>query len=126
MVPFAFPSPAPACERRRLQNANKFFSSVVASGGIGGGGGGGIDADLTVLSGRGRRSATSGGRGGGDARPTPDLEEQLYAVLGALLEASRSHHTSGEGRGGGLRVYLNRSNRSAFLCLQETALKTAR
>lgn len=90
MVPFAFPNPAPACERRRVQSFNKFFSSVVANGGGGGNGDGGIDADLAVLSRRRRRSAAGGGGNTGAARTTPDLEEQLYAVLGALLEASKA------------------------------------
>lgn len=117
MVPFASTTPVPACERRRVRNANHIFFSIMARshgdlfsctsrkcrGGVE------TRADLTttrgvVSSSHKRHRSGSGGNGGGsssgsrgrrarpeDVQPVPDLEEQLYAVLGALLEV-RQHY----------------------------------
>ncbi|CAM9663901.1 unnamed protein product [Laminaria digitata] len=119
MVPFAVRHPYPASERRRVRIATCVFFSIAAggrsdvlyvfgssnSGGSGWGGGGGsgggwgggarIGASST-MGGHGRRR--SGGRGRGEmavaggntkGRSPSKAEEQLYAVLGALLEVAK-------------------------------------
>eukprot|EP00752_Nemacystus_decipiens_P003892 g3574.t1 len=118
MVPFAFPNPTPASERRRVRNASGLLFSIMgadvlsdraagvvggnangsgsnrglaaqpvavrrgASIGVGGNGGGG--------GGSSHRSGGGGGRrAGGPRHSPPNLEEQLYAGLGSLLEAAK-------------------------------------
>ncbi|CAM9953370.1 unnamed protein product, partial [Ectocarpus fasciculatus] len=118
MVPFASPHPTPASERRRVRSAKTFLFSITAgrngtyttfvagNGGSsngGGGGGGGISgaarrpaaAPALAASRRGvSNRCYSRGSGGEEGwaryRYHPrSLEEQLYAGLGALLEAAK-------------------------------------
>lgn len=108
MVPFAFPNPTPASERRRVRNANGLLFSVMGGrttdaakldrkNGGGSGSDGSNPAAPPITGGRG--ASASGGRhrsGGGGARAethVPNLEEQLYAGLGSLLEVSKAAWT---------------------------------
>ncbi|CAN0063710.1 unnamed protein product, partial [Ectocarpus sp. 6 AP-2014] len=115
MVPFASPNPTPASERRRVRSAKTFLFSITAGrngtyttfvagnggGGGGGGGSGGVSgasrrpaAAPAVAPRRGVsnrcRSSSSGEEDYARYRYHPtSLEEQLYAGLGALLEAAK-------------------------------------
>eukprot|EP00903_Cladosiphon_okamuranus_P013428 g12508.t1 len=85
MVPFAFPNPTPPSERRRVRKANCLLFTVT--------GGRTVDVLSDHNTGGGGRNPLSGGGGGGrGARGqgrSPNLEEQLYAGLGCLLEAAK-------------------------------------
>lgn len=142
MVPFAFPNPTPASERRRVRNASGLLFSVVGGratdvlsdrtaggGGRGSGSGSGsgngssngsipgpvapVPTAATVRraasigggggAGPGSSHPSGGGGGGGGRRAaggqshSPNLEQQLYAGLGSLLEvkkASPAHKTN--------------------------------
>lgn len=118
MVPFAFPNPTPPSERRRVRNANSLLFSVMggrttnvlSDRNTGGGGGNGnrngsnpgpaappaTARRRASIGGGGGRSHGSGGGGGGVGGQThsPNLEEQLYAGLGSLLEVSKAERTA--------------------------------
>lgn len=134
MVPFAVTNPSPASERRRVRNASSLFFSVmgrrtaVFAGGDGeaaidynsnlaaraagrsvvvsrlhGGGGGGGSS-----SGSSDRQWSWGGEGGAQPHP-PNLEEQLYAGLGSLLEVRSRFCLEGHlGVGRGCKFFLPR------------------
>lgn len=104
MVPFAFPNPTPASERRRVRNANGLLFCIM--GGrptnvlfdrktAGGNEGNGPHPAAPVAARRGGsvsggRQWSSGGGAGGAQSLMPNLEAQLYAGLGSLLEVSKA------------------------------------